>query len=101
MLLVLPGGRDEIEICKFEIIGCCVVVVVVVPTHSLDPCVCVWGGGSDHPVFGPPVSKSRHLAISSITPAGSVHKSRGDSVVRMWVQLKRWCVVCVDVAEEA
>ena len=28
------------------------------------------------------------LASSSITPAGSVHKSRGDSVV----QLKRWCV---------
>ena len=26
---------------------------------------------------------------------GSVHKSRGDNVVRMWVQLKRWCVSCV------
>ena len=38
---------------------------------------------------------SFHLASSSITPAGSVHKSRGDSVVRMWVQLKRWCVSCV------
>ena len=25
---------------------------------------------------------------------GSVHKSRGDNVVRMWVQLKR-CCVCV------
>ena len=25
------------------------------------------------------------------TPAGSVHKSRGDNVVRMWVMLKRWC----------
>ena len=29
------------------------------------------------------------------TPVGSVHKSRGDNVVRMWVQLKRWCVLCV------
>ena len=33
-----------------------------------------------------------YLASSSITPVGSVYKSRGDSVVRMWVQLKRWCV---------
>ena len=38
------------------------------------------------------VHQSTYLASSSITPAGSVHKSRGDSVVRMWVQLKRWCV---------
>ena len=28
-------------------------------------------------------------AISAITTAGSVHKSRGDNVLRMWVQLKR------------
>ena len=33
------------------------------------------------------------------TPAGSVHKSRGDSVVRMWVQLNRWCVSCVWVLQ--
>ena len=39
------------------------------------------------------------LAISSIIPAGSVHKSRGDSVVRMWVQLKRLCVSCVWVLQ--
>ena len=50
----------------------------------------LWGE-YDHPVFGPPVSLSLHLASSSITTAGSVHKSRGDNVVRMWVQLKRWC----------
>ena len=30
-------------------------------------------------------------AYPSITSAGSAHKS----VVRMWVQLKRWCVSCV------
>ena len=24
----------------------------------------------------------------SVTPAGSVHKSRGDNVIRMWVKLK-------------
>ena len=35
------------------------------------------------------------MASSAVTPAGSVHKSRGDNVVRMWVQLKRWCVSCV------
>ena len=34
-------------------------------------------------------------AYPSIWPAGSVHKSRGDSVVRMWVQLNRWCVLCM------
>ena len=28
----------------------------------------------------------------AVTPAGSVHKSRGDDVVRMCVQLKRLCV---------
>ena len=32
---------------------------------------------------------------SAVTPSGSVHTSRGDNVVRMWVQLKRWCVSCV------
>ena len=30
-----------------------------------------------------------HLASSAVTRAGSVHKSRGDNVVHMWVQLKR------------
>ena len=33
-----------------------------------------------------------HMASSAVTPAWSVHKSRGDNVVRMWIQLKRWCV---------
>ena len=36
-----------------------------------------------------------YVTSSSITPAGSVHKSMGDSVVYMWVQLLRWCVSCV------
>ena len=66
--------------------------IVVVSTHSLDPCL--WGE-SNHPTFGPPASLSLHLASSSITLSGSVHKSRGDSVFRMWVKLKRWCVSCV------
>ena len=35
-----------------------------------------------------PASPS-NLGSSAVTPAGSVHKSRGDNVVRMWVQLKR------------
>ena len=47
------------------------------------------GGESDVPACGPPASFSVHLASSAVTPAGSVHKSRGDNVVRMWVQLKR------------
>ena len=47
------------------------------------------GGESDVPACGPPASFSVHLASSAVTPAGSVHQSRGDNVVRMWVQLKR------------
>ena len=67
------------------------------------PLTLVCGGGeSDHPAFGPPASLSLHLTSSFITPAGSVHKSRGgqcgayvDAVEEMV------CVVCVGVAEEA
>ena len=47
-------------------------------------------GVSDVPACGPPDSFS---GSSAVTPAGSVHKSRGDNVVRMWMQLKR-CRVC-------
>ena len=46
-------------------------------------------GGSDLLADGPPVRLTVHLASSVVTPAGSVHKFRGDNVVRMWVQLKR------------
>ena len=46
---------------------------------------------SDVPACGPPA----YLASSAVTPAVSVHKSRGDNVVRMWVQLKRLSVSCV------
>ena len=37
------------------------------------------------------VHQPAYLASSAVTPEGSVHKSRGDNVVHMWVQLKR-CV---------
>ena len=53
------------------------------------------GGESDVPACGPPASFSVHLASSAVTPAGSVHKSRGASVVRMCVQSKIGvCHVC-------
>ena len=61
-------------------------------THSLDSCL--WRE-SDHPAFGLPASLSLHPASSSIAPAASVLKSRGNNVVRMWVQLKRWGVLCI------
>ena len=61
---------------------------MLLSTHFIDPCL--WRE-SNHPTFGPPAKLSLHLASSSITPAVSVHKSRDDNVVRMWVQLKRWC----------
>ena len=57
-------------------------VVVVYPL----PCLLLVGGV---PACGPPASFSVHLTSSAVTPAGSVHKSRGDNVVCMWVQLKR------------
>ena len=47
------------------------------------------GGESDVPACDPPASFSVHLASSAVTPVGSVNKSRGENVVRMWVQLKR------------
>ena len=59
---------------------------VLLSTHSHDP---GWWGESDVPACSPPASFSVHLSSSAVTPAGSVHKSRGDNVVRMWVQLKR------------
>ena len=40
------------------------------------------GGESDVPACGLPDSFSVHLASSAVTPARSVHKSRGDNVVR-------------------
>ena len=50
-------------------------------------------GGS--PMLPLVVHQPASLASSAVTLAGSVHKSRGDNVVRMWVQLKRCCVSCV------
>ena len=44
-------------------------------------------GGS--PMFPLVVHQPASLASSAVTSAGSVQKSRGDHVVRMWVQLKR------------
>ena len=61
----------------------------------------VCGGSSNIPLFGPP---------ASISPSGQqLHhfsevcpQIRGDSVVRMWVQLEEMaCVVLVGVAEGA
>ena len=42
-----------------------------------------WGGGgvlSSHFNCDPPASFSVHLASSAVTPAWSVHKSKGDNV---------------------
>ena len=47
-------------------------------------------GGS--PMFPLVVHQLASLASSAVTPAGSVHIFMGDNGVRMWVQLKRWCV---------
>ena len=44
-------------------------------------------GGS--PMFPRVVHQPASLASSAVSLVGSVHKSRGDNVVCMWVQLKR------------
>ena len=49
-------------------------------------------GGS--PMFPLVVHQPASLACSAVTPAGSVHKSRGDNEEMM-------CVVCVDVTKGA
>ena len=67
-------------------------LLVVVPTHSIDSCL--WGE-SDRPAFGPPASLSLNLTSSSTTTTGSVHKSRGDSVVYVGAVEEMGCVVCV------
>ena len=45
------------------------------------------------------VHQSAYLTSSAVTPAGPVHKSRGENVVCMWVQFKIWCVSCVWVLQ--
>ena len=50
------------------------------------------GGGVRSSRFWTTTGLSLYLVSSSTIPAGSVHKSRGDNVVRMWMQLKRCCV---------
>ena len=59
------------------------------------------GGESDVPACGPPASFSVHLAGSAVTPAGSVHKSRGDNGAYVGAVEEMMCVVCVDVTEGA
>ena len=53
-------------------------------------------GGS--PMFPLVVHQPASLASSAVTPAGSVHKSRGDNVGAVEEMM---CVVCVDVTEGA
>ena len=56
-------------------------------------------GESHLPSCGPPTSFSVHLASSALTPAGSVHKSRGGAYVGAVEEMM--CVVFVSVTEGA
>ena len=70
--------------------------VIVVSTHSLDPCL--WGS----PIIPLLVHKPSYLSIWSATPSLQRCLSTNPgvtSVVRLWVQLKRWCVSCVWVLQ--
>ena len=77
------GDEDWVKKCmefRVEGHGCCCLPTPMTLASERD---------SDVPVYGPPARFSVHLASSAVTPAGSVHKSRGGNVGRMWVQLKR------------
>ena len=88
-------GRKSEELRK--LVGVHPMFLLLSP-HSRVPLL-VGGVRCSRPACGPPASISVHLASSTVTPAGSVHKSRGDNVVHMWVQLKRLCVSCVSVLQ--
>ena len=82
---------EEIEVVDdFKFLGIIINIkqtirLLLLSTHCHDSC---YWGESNVPACGPPASFSVHLASSAVTPAGSVHKSRGDNVVCMWMQLK-------------
>ena len=80
------GGLSESGLCVFQSSVNCVQLCCCCLTT---PTTLASGGESDVPACGPSASFSVHLASSAVTPAGSIHKSRGDNVVRMWVRLKR------------
>ena len=65
---------------------------MLLSTHSHYPCQ--WRE-SEVPACGSPASFSVHLASIAVSPAGSVYKYMGNNVVRMCMQLKRWCASCV------
>ena len=78
----MSSGKILQLLCIFPFGMLCLSAMLLLSTNSHDPC---WWGESDVPARGPPASFSVHLASSAVTPAGSVHKSRGDNVVRMWM----------------
>ena len=55
------------------------------------------GGESDLPACGRPANFIVYLANSAVTPAGSVHKSRGDNMVCMWVSVTKGGIMLMDV----
>ena len=68
----------------------CISMLLLLSTHSHDL------GESVIPACGPPASFSVHLASSAVTPAGYVHKSRGDNVGAVEEMM---CVECGSVTE--
>ena len=86
----LPDRGDSYTTCMLCLLDPCEHGVVVYPLQWL---LLVEGFRSSR--CGPPVSFSLHLASSSITPAGSVHKSR----CVCGCGLKRWCVSWVGVLQ--
>ena len=81
MMCVVYVSVTKGGIVVIDVICCC-----CLPTSMT---LASGGGESDVPACGLPASFSNNLASSAVTSAGSVHKSRGDHVVRMWVQLRR------------
>ena len=80
ILFVVMASNRNFEVCR-----CCLPTPLTIAS------------GGERRMFPRAVHQPASPSIwpaSSITPAGSVHKSRSENLVRMRVQLKRWCVLC-------
>ena len=64
---------------------------MLLTTHSS---LLIGGESVSVALWGFAASFTRQSSSRAATPEESLHKSRTDSVVRIWGQLKRCCVVC-------
>ena len=86
--LDIKSGNFNIYTNMYSTYGCGSLLKIVVKKYCCLPTPMTLASGGS-PMFPLVVHQPAYLSSSAVTPAGSVHKSRGDNVVRMWVQFKR------------